>query len=195
MPAGTRRARAMCTDFFAAAALAAPARRTGFVQRTSKSTGPRLLALVTVGTWREGQTPVAQLAAQGTPWRQPVAVSPAALHQRMHKQALALLQDMLRQVLATLPALTPVGDEGLLAAFHTVSLTDSTGFALPDALPKTCPGAGGRAAKAGAKLQAVWDSPSSLLDHVALTPWTLPDHRDVATGVALAQKGIGCLFE
>src|SRR5213593_917586 len=45
MPAGTRRAIAMFTDFFAAADLEATARRTGFVQRTSKITGKLFLAL------------------------------------------------------------------------------------------------------------------------------------------------------
>jgi hypothetical protein len=157
MPAGTRSAIAMFTDFFAADAIEATARRTGFVRRTSKITGKLLLALVTCGTWREGQTTLAQLAAKGTQWRQPVEVSPEALPQRMHKQALAFVQDRLRPVLAKLPALPPVGDEGLFAAFHTVYLTDSTGFALPDALHKTFPGAGGSAAKAGAKMHAVWD--------------------------------------
>ena len=157
MPAGTRSAIAMLTDFFAAADIEATARRTGFVQRASKITGKLFLALVTFGTWSEGKTTLAQLAAKGTQLRQPVEVSPEALHQRMNKQALAFLQDMLRQVLAKLQALTPVGDDGLFAAFHKVYSTDSTGFALPDALHKTFPGAGGSAAKAGAKIQAVWD--------------------------------------
>jgi hypothetical protein len=60
---------------------------------------------------------LAQLAAQGTQLRQPVEVSPEAMHQRMHKKAIAFLLDMLRQVLATLQSLTPVGDDGLFAAF------------------------------------------------------------------------------
>ena len=102
---------------------------------------------------------------------------------------------MLRQVLAKLQALTPVGDDGLFAAFHKVYITDSTGFALPDALHKTFPGAGGSAAKAGAKIQAVWDYKSSLFDHFALTPWNIPDQRYVDTVVALAQKGILFLFD
>ncbi|HEU4984443.1 MAG TPA: IS4 family transposase [Nitrososphaera sp.] len=185
----------MLTDFFAAADIEATARRTGFVQRTSKITGKLFLALVTFGTWSEGKTTLAQLAAKGTQLRQPVEVSPEALHQRMNKQALAFLQDMLRQVLAKLQALTPVGDDGLFAAFHKVYITDSTGFALPDALHKTFPGAGGSAAKAGAKIQAVWDYKSSLFDHFALTPWHIPDQRYVDTVVALAQKGILFLFD
>jgi hypothetical protein len=124
-----------------------------------------------------------------------VEVSPEAIHQRMNKKAIAFLQDMLRQVLGKLQALTPVGDDGLFAAFTKVYLADSTGFALPDALHQTFPGAGGSAAKAGAKIQAVWDYKSSLFDHFALTPWNIPDQRYVDTVVALAQKGVLFLFD
>jgi hypothetical protein len=185
----------MLTDFFVADDIEATARRTGFVQRTSKITGKFFLALVTFGTWSEGQTTLAQLAAKGTQLRQPVEVSPEAIHQRMNKKAIAFLQDMLRQVLGKLQSLTPVGDDGLFAAFTKVYLADSTGFALPDTLQKTFPGAGGSAAKAGAKIQAVWDYKSSLFDHFALTPWNIPDQRYVDTVVALAQKGILFLFD
>ena len=195
MPACTCSAIAMCTDFFVADDSEAPARRTGFVQRTSKSTGNLFLALVTFGTWSAGKTTLAQLAAKGTQWRQPVEVSPAAIPQRMNKQALAFLQDRLRQVLAKLHSLTPVGDDGLVSAFGNVYLTDSTGFELPEALPKTFPGAGGSAAQAGATMQAVWDYTSRLLDHCALTPWNIPDQRDVDTVVALAQTGLRFLFD
>jgi len=66
---------------------------------------------VTFGTWSEGKTTLAQLAAKGTQLRQPVEVSPAAIHQRMNKKAIAFLQDMLRQVLAQLQSLTPVCDD------------------------------------------------------------------------------------
>src|SRR5262249_42007653 len=86
-------------------------------------------------------------------------------------------------------------DDGLFAAFTKVYLTDSTGFALPDALQNTFPGAGGSATKAGAKIQAVWDYKSSLFAHFALTPWNVPDQRYVDTVVALAQKGILFLFD
>src|SRR2546428_2506683 len=195
MPACTRSAIAMLTDFFVADDIEATARRTGFVQRTSKITGKLFLALVTFGTWSEGKTTLAQLAAKGTQLRQPVEVSPEALHQRMNKKAIAFLQAMLRQVLGKLQSLTPVGDDGLFAPFTKVYLADSTGFALPDALQKTFPGAGGSAAKAGAKIQAVWDYKSSLFAHFALTPWNIPDQMYVDTVVALAQKGILFLFD
>ncbi len=51
MPACTRSALARFTNFFATDDIEATAWCTGFVQRTSKSTGQLFLALVTFGTW------------------------------------------------------------------------------------------------------------------------------------------------
>ena len=180
----------MVTDFFAADDIEASARRTGFVQRTSKIRGQLFLALVTFGAWSEAKTTLAQLAAKGTQLSPQVDSSPEALHQRMHKKALAFLQDMIQQTLAKLQALDPVCDDGLFPAFTTVSIADSTGFELPEELPKTFPGAGGSAAQAGATMQAVWDDKSSLFGHCALTPWNIPEQRSVDQVVALAHKGI-----
>jgi hypothetical protein len=168
----------------------ATARRTGFVQRTSTLTGQLLLALVTCGAWSDAQTTLAPWAAQAAQWGQPVDISPEALPPRMQKKALALLQDMMQQAWANRQSLDHGWDDGLVPALTNVSMAESTGCALPDALHKTCPGAGGRAAKAGAKLQAVGDYTSSLLGHVALTPGHIPAQRSVETVVALAQKGV-----
>jgi Transposase DDE domain len=195
MPACTRSAVSMVTDFFTSDDIEATARRTGFVQRASKVTGKRVLALVTFGAWSEAKTSLAPLAAKASQWGQPVAVSPEAIHQRMNKQASAFLQDLLRQTLAKLQSLDQVYDEGLFPAFTRVYIADSTGFELPDELHKTFPGAGGGAAKAGAKIQAVWDDQSSVFGHFALTPWNIPDQRYSDQVVALAQKGMLFIFD
>jgi len=158
-------------------------------------TGTLLLALVTFGAWSEAKTTLAPLAAKVTQWCPQVDVSPEAIQQRMNKKAMAFLQDMIQQTLAKLQALDPVCDEGLLPAFTKVYIADSTGFALPEELHTTFPGAGGSAAQAGAKMQAVWDSKSSLFGHCALTPWNVPDQRSVDQVVAWAQKGILFLFD
>jgi hypothetical protein len=99
------------------------------------------------------------------------------MYQRMHKKAMAFLQAMLRQALAKVQALAHVCDDGLLTALTQVYLADRTGFGLPDALPKTFPGSGGSAAKAGANIQAVWDYKNRIFGHFALTPWNIPDQR------------------
>src|SRR5258706_6195222 len=151
MPAGTRSAIAMLTDFFAAADIEATARRTGFVQRTSKITGKLFLALITFGYWSDAQTPLAQLAAKATQLGTQVAVSPEALYQRMNKRALAFLQAMLRTALAQIHTCAPGCDESLFALFARVHIAESTGFAPPDSLQDTCPGAGGSACPSGGK--------------------------------------------
>src|SRR5262245_58499322 len=108
MPACTRSAVSMLTDFFTSDDIEATARRTGFVQLASKVTGKLFLALVTFGAWSEAKTSLAQLAAKASPLGEPVAVSPEAIHQRMNKKAIAFLQDLRRQTLATLQSLDQV---------------------------------------------------------------------------------------
>jgi hypothetical protein len=175
----------MLTEFFATEHIEAAARRTGFVKRTSKITGKIFLALVTFGGWSDAKTTFAQLAAKATQLDEPVAVSPEALYQRMHKRARAFLQEMLQRALAKTHALAPVVcDAAFCATFTKVYLADSTGFALPDSLQETFPGSGGSAAKAGAKSQAVWDYKSSRFEHFALTPWNIPDQKYVDQVVA-----------
>ena len=185
----------MLTEFFAAEHIEAAARRTGFVPRASKITGKIFLALVTFGVWSDATTTFAQLAAKATQLDEPVAVSPEAIYQRMHKRAHAFLQEMIQQARAKTHAIDKVCDEAFCAAFTKVYLADSTGFALPDSLKDTFPGSGGSAAQAGAKIQAVWDYKNSRFDHFALTPWNIPDQKYVDHVVALAQKGALFLFD
>jgi hypothetical protein len=185
----------MLTDFFSSDDIEATARRTGFVKRASKITGKLFLALVTFGSWSDAHTTLAQLAAKVTQGVEHVEVSPEAMHQRMHTRARVFLQDMIRQVLAKVQALEKVCDDGLFPTFTKVYLADSTGFELPNSLHDLFPGSGGSAAKAGAKIQAVWDYKSSVFDHFALTPWNIPDQKSIESVVALAQKGVLFLFD
>src|SRR5262245_52965729 len=175
MTTGTHSALSMLTDFFSSDDIEAAARRTGFVKRASKLTGKLFLALVTLGAWSDATTTLAQLAAKGTQLDEQVEVSPEAIQHRMNQRALAFLQDMIHQVLAQVQAREKVCDAGLLTSFTKVYLADSTGFARPERLHDRFPGSGGRAAKAGAKIQAVWDSKSSVFEPCVLTPWNIPE--------------------
>ena len=186
---------AMLTEFFSAEQIEATARRTGFVRRTSKITGKLFLALVTFGSWSDATTTLAQLVAKATQLGGQVAVSPEALYQRMNKHAHAFLREMIRFALAKLQACEPRCDVSLFAPFARVHLADSTGFALPDSLKETFPGAGGSAAQAGAKIQLVWDYKHSIFTHFALTPWNIPDQKYIDTVVALAKKHDLFLFD
>jgi hypothetical protein len=165
------------TACFSAEHIEATARRTGGVQRASKMTGHMFLALGTCGLWRAAKTTRAPWAAQGTPGGEQAEVSPEALHQRRNKRALAFLQERLRQALANVPRRETVCAEGLCAYLSKVSLTESTGCGLPASLKHLLPGSGGRAAKAGAQLQAGWDYKHSVCGHFALTPGKMPEQK------------------
>jgi hypothetical protein len=195
MAESTPSALTMLTTFFSADAIETAARQTGFVKRTSKITGKLFLALMTFGLWSDAKTTLAQLAAKAAHILEPLEVSPEALHQRMHKPAVAFLQEMIRQAFAHMRTLDPQCDDGLFAAFPKVHVADSTGFGLPDTLKDTFPGAGGSAAPAGAKIQLVWDYRSGCFEHFALTPWIIPDNKYIDAVVALAHPDNLFLFD
>ena len=97
---------------------------------------------------------------------------------------MAFLPEMIRQALAQVHAGENMGEAGLCRFVTAVDRADSTGFALPDRLPETFPGAGGSAAQAGAKMHAVWAYQSQVLGPCARTPWHIPDQPYSDTGVA-----------
>ena len=183
------------TEFFATDQIEACARRTKFVQRTSKITGKLFLALVTFGRWSAPKTTVAQLAAKAAQLDVPVEITPAALQQRMTARAVAFLREVLQTAFATLHAVGTVCEDGLFAAFGRVHIVDSTGFGLPESLKAEFPGAGGSGSKAGAKIQLVWDYKSQTFEHFALIPWNVPDNKYVDTVVELAQPHALFLFD
>ena len=186
---------AKLTEFFSTAQIEASARRTKFVQRTSKITGKLFLALVTFGRWSAPKTTVAQLAAKAAQLDLPVDMTPAALQQRMTDRALAFLREVLQLAFVKLHAVGTVCEDGLFAAFGRVHIVDSTGFGLPESLKAEFPGAGGSGSKAGAKIQLVWDYQSQTFEHFALIPWNVPDNKDVDTVVNLAQPHSLFLFD
>jgi hypothetical protein len=150
---------------------------------------------VPFGLWSDKKTTLAQLATKVTHLGTPHEVSAEAIHQRLHTQAVAFLQDLSQPTFATLHTLEHVCDDQLFTFFTTVSIADSTGFGLPQCLQQLFPGAGGSASKAGAKIQLVWEYKRSGFDHFALTPWNIPDQKYVDKVVALAQRGSLTIFD
>jgi len=122
-------------------------------------------------------------------------VSPEAIYQRMNKHAHVFLNEMIQQAFANIHAEANRCDEGLFPFFTQVYIADSTGFELPDSLKNSFPGAGGSAAKAGAKIQAVWDYTSRVFAPCVLTPWNIPDQKYIDNVVALACKAALFIFD
>lgn len=183
------------TEFFSDDQIEASARRTKFVQRTSKITGKLFLALITFGRWSVPKTTVPQLAAKAAQLDVPVAITPEALQQRLTARAGAFLQDLLQTAFAKLHTGTTICEEGIFAPFSRVHIADSTGFGLPESLQKEFPGAGGSGSKAGAKIQLVWEYKSHTFDHFALLPWNVPDNKYIDTVVELARASSLFLFD
>lgn len=183
------------TEFFSSDQIEASARRTKFVQRTSKITGKLFLALITFGRWSGAKPTVPQLAAKAAQLDVPVDITPEALQQRMTARAVAFLQDLLQTAFAKLHTGDTLCEEGIFAPFPRVHIADSTGFGLPASLAKEFPGAGGSGSKAGAKIQLVWEYKSHTFDHFALIPWNVPDSKYVDTVVKLARAAVLFLFD
>lgn len=183
------------TEFFSTDQIEASARRTKFVQRTSKITGKLFLALVTFGRWSAAKTTVAQLAAKAAHLDEPVDITPEALQQRMTVRAVAFLRELVQTAFTKLHSGDTICEEGIFAPFPRVHIADSTGFGLPESLAKEFPGAGGSGSQAGAKIQLVWEYKSHTFDHFALIPWNVPDNKYVDTVVELAQAHSLFLFD
>ena len=183
------------TEFFSRDQIEASARRTKFVQRTSKISGKLFLALITLGRWSAAKTTVPQLAAKAAQLDVPVTITPEALQQRMTARAVAFLQDLLQTAFARLHTGDTICEEEIFAPFPRVHIADSTGFGLPESLAKEFPGAGGSGSKAGAKIQLVWEYKSHTFDHFALIPWNVPDSKYVDTVVQFARAASLFLFD
>jgi len=183
------------TEFFSPDQIEASARRTKFVQRTSKITGQLFLALMTFGRWSAPKTTVPQLVAKAAQLAVPVEVTPEALQQRMTARAVAFLRDLLQTAFAKLHTRATSCEDGLFGPFADVYIADSTGFALPESLQQEFPGAGGSGSTAGAKIQLVWEYKSPIFAHLALVPWNVPDNTYVETVVELAHPHALFLFD
>ena len=101
------------TEFFSTDQIEASARRTKFVQRTSKITGKLFLALVTFGRWSAAKTTVAQLAAKAAHLDEPVDITPEALQQRMTVRAVAFLRELVQTAFTKLHSGDTICEEGI----------------------------------------------------------------------------------
>ena len=116
------------------------ARRSGFVQRTSKLTGAAFAQALVFGWLANPQAALPELAQAAA--AAGVSISPQGLEQRCTEAAAIFLEQLVGAAMQTLidadATLIP-----LLARFSAVVLLDATTIVLPDALGDWWPGCGG----------------------------------------------------
>ena len=113
------------------------ARRTGFVQRTSKLTGAAFVQALVFGWLANPQTSVEGLAQAAAAVG--VAISAQGLDQRFTEAAAVFLEHLLTAAVQTVIAADPVAIP-LLERFSAVVLLDSSTITLPAALALWWPG-------------------------------------------------------
>jgi len=116
------------------------ARRTGFVQRTSKLTGAAFVQALVFGWLANPQASVEGLAQAAAAVG--VAISAQGLDQRFTEAAAVFLENMLTAAVQTVIAADPVAIP-LLERFSAVVLLDSSTITLPAALALWWPGCSG----------------------------------------------------
>jgi len=128
------------------------ARRTGFVQRTSKLTGAAFVQALVCGWLANPQASVEGLAQAAAAVG--VAISAQGLDQRFTEASAVFLEGMLTAAVQTVIAADPVAIP-LLERFSAVVLLDSSTITLPAALALWWPGC--RTGTAALKLQVRYD--------------------------------------
>jgi hypothetical protein len=161
------------------------ARRSGFVQRTSKLTGARFAQAVVFGYWANPDAALPELAQAAA--AAGVSISPQGLEQRCTEDAAIFLEQLVGAAIQTLIAadatLIP-----LLARFRAVLLLDATTIVLPDALGAWWPGCGGSSetnTSAALKVHVGYD-----LLHGALSNLILTDGRTHESSTQLQRASV-----
>lgn len=141
------------------------AKKTGFVQRTSKYQAQELTALCVWLSQHVASTPLTQLcscleASTG------VLMSPEGLNQRFNPSAVQFLQQVLTHLLTQKMCEGQKTLQPYTKAFKRIRILDSTMFQLPDAFAAHYSGSGGSSHTAGVKIQLEYDLLSGNFIHV-----------------------------
>jgi hypothetical protein len=162
-----------------------------FVQRNSKLDGTRFVQTLVLGCLKKPEMSLSQLAEVSTELGTPI--SGPGLDQRIDKEAVIMLQEVLREGLQRLSGAERL-EIGILAHFSAVYLLDSTQMQVPAALSDSFPGSGGSASPAGVKIQVLYDYLTSRFVAIELGPGNQPDQR-CRLQVTHSQAGALHLFD
>jgi hypothetical protein len=139
------------------------ARNCKFVQRKSKLTGCVFVKTLVLGCIQYPKATLKQLCEIALDFG--VAIKPQGLDQRLNAQAVILMRQMLRRVLAMAKAQRQEVAE-VLDQFAAVYFLDSTILSLPATLQEVFQGVGGKASCAAVKIQLLFEYLSGQIAHL-----------------------------
>jgi hypothetical protein len=132
------------------------ARKTRFVQRSSKYRAPDLVALCVWISRNIASASLTQLCGQ-LESSTGVSISPEGLNQRFNHHAVRFLRQLLALLMKSKISSSNTILSESMSYFQQIRILDSTIFQVPDSFMEHYPGAGGSGHTAGVKIQLEYD--------------------------------------
>jgi Transposase DDE domain len=145
------------------------AKKTNFVQRSSKYQGNELVALCVWLSQKVASTALTQLCSR-LEASTGVLMSPEGLNQRFNSTAVAFLRVVFTSLLNQKLCATQSLSSDILSIFKRIRILDATVFQLPDSFATDYQGSGGSSNTAGVKIQLEYDLLSGRFLNVQLGP-------------------------
>jgi hypothetical protein len=155
--------------FLSPTALQEIAKKTNFVQRTSKYQGNELVALCVWLSQKVASTALTQLCSR-LEASTGVLMSPEGLNQRFNSAAVAFLRAVFTSLMNQKLCATQSLSSDILSIFKRIRILDATVFQLPDSFSTDYQGSGGSSNTAGVKIQLEYDLLSGRFLNVQLGP-------------------------
>lgn len=141
-------------QFFKSEEVEKIARKTRFVQRTSKLTGAKFLQALVFNVLEKGEMTLSSIGQSCLDLN--VSISEQGIDERLNEKSVEFLRTMSIQALEQLRHKDPMAVK-IVEQFSNVYLVDSTQISLPENMSTLFAGVGGCASKASMKIQLVFD--------------------------------------
>lgn len=149
-------------------------RRSGFVQRDSKMTGPNFAKTMILGSIEQPDASLNDFAQVSADLG--VDITASGINQRVDAEASEMMKQLLNQVVKRLGGQETSLPE-VLKSFRAVYILDSTQVALPDEMKEIFEGAGGNGPEAGVKIQLSYEYLQGSLTAIELSDGRSPDQN------------------
>ncbi len=146
------------------------AKETGFCQRNRKISPKHFLEMLLCKVFSAKQQSLTDHAIDLQLTRD-IEIKKQSLHEKFNQHAVAFIKSLISSQLSKRIALPST----YLKIFPAIYIQDSTRFGLPDSFSKDYPGFGGRGAKAGAKIDFVYDLKTHQMHHYLVKAMTEND--------------------